>query len=129
MSITMVANRYEHSVGHARAGREEGKTVAWRDRHSDMHTVRSESRPTRCPCVPGHEIIGRVPANLLKNNRKERKMHTQPCFYRCLYSFQQALLQAVHWPPKPTKRRKRYFGLDLRVLSMGLPNFLPVMSV
>jgi quercetin dioxygenase-like cupin family protein len=42
--------------------------------HSDMHIVRSEWRPTRDPCVPGHEIIGRVPANLLKNNRKERKM-------------------------------------------------------
>src|SRR5262245_21175832 len=39
-----------------------------------MHIVRSEWRPTRDPCVLGHEIIGRVPANLLKNNRKERKM-------------------------------------------------------
>jgi uncharacterized zinc-type alcohol dehydrogenase-like protein len=30
--------------------------------HSDIHIVRSEWRPTRYPCVPGHEIIGRVQA-------------------------------------------------------------------
>ena len=30
--------------------------------HSDLHTVRSEwsAMPTVYPCVPGHEIIGRV---------------------------------------------------------------------
>jgi uncharacterized zinc-type alcohol dehydrogenase-like protein len=28
--------------------------------HSDVHTVRSEWRGTTYPCVPGHEIIGRV---------------------------------------------------------------------
>jgi alcohol dehydrogenase (NADP+) len=28
--------------------------------HSDMHTVRSEWQGTTYPCVPGHEIIGRV---------------------------------------------------------------------
>ncbi len=30
--------------------------------HSDLHTVRSEWRGTLYPCVPGHEIIGRVSA-------------------------------------------------------------------
>jgi alcohol dehydrogenase (NADP+) len=28
--------------------------------HSDLHTVRSEWQGTTYPCVPGHEIIGRV---------------------------------------------------------------------
>jgi uncharacterized zinc-type alcohol dehydrogenase-like protein len=28
--------------------------------HSDLHTVRSEWAGTRYPCVPGHEIVGRV---------------------------------------------------------------------
>ena len=28
--------------------------------HSDLHTVRSEWQGTQYPCVPGHEIIGRV---------------------------------------------------------------------
>lgn len=28
--------------------------------HSDIHTARSEWGPTTYPCVPGHEIIGRV---------------------------------------------------------------------
>jgi len=28
--------------------------------HSDLHTVRSEWGPTKYPCVPGHEIVGRV---------------------------------------------------------------------
>lgn len=28
--------------------------------HSDLHTVRSEWAGTKYPCVPGHEIIGRV---------------------------------------------------------------------
>jgi uncharacterized zinc-type alcohol dehydrogenase-like protein len=28
--------------------------------HSDLHTVRNEWRGTTYPCVPGHEIIGRV---------------------------------------------------------------------
>lgn len=28
--------------------------------HSDLHTVRSEWGPTTYPCVPGHEIVGRV---------------------------------------------------------------------
>ena len=28
--------------------------------HSDLHTVRSEWKGTTYPCVPGHEIIGRV---------------------------------------------------------------------
>lgn len=28
--------------------------------HSDIHTVRSEWGPSAYPCVPGHEIIGRV---------------------------------------------------------------------
>lgn len=28
--------------------------------HSDLHTVRSEWGPTAYPCVPGHEIVGRV---------------------------------------------------------------------
>src|ERR687887_1623380 len=30
--------------------------------HSDLHTVRSEwsAMPTVYPCVPGHEIVGRV---------------------------------------------------------------------
>lgn len=30
--------------------------------HSDIHTVRSEWGPASYPCVPGHEIIGRVAA-------------------------------------------------------------------
>ncbi|GMV29963.1 MAG: NADP-dependent alcohol dehydrogenase C [Rhodanobacteraceae bacterium] len=30
--------------------------------HSDLHTVRSEWAGTRYPCVPGHEIVGRVSA-------------------------------------------------------------------
>ncbi len=28
--------------------------------HSDIHTARSEWGPTHYPCVPGHEIVGRV---------------------------------------------------------------------
>ena len=28
--------------------------------HSDLHTVRSEWGSTTYPCVPGHEIVGRV---------------------------------------------------------------------
>lgn len=28
--------------------------------HSDIHTVRSEWGPAQYPCVPGHEIVGRV---------------------------------------------------------------------
>ena len=30
--------------------------------HSDLHTVRSEWAGTKYPCVPGHEIVGRVSA-------------------------------------------------------------------
>ena len=30
--------------------------------HSDLHTVRSEWSPPTYPCVPGHEIVGRVTA-------------------------------------------------------------------
>lgn len=30
--------------------------------HSDLHTVRSEWPGTKYPCVPGHEIVGRVTA-------------------------------------------------------------------
>jgi uncharacterized zinc-type alcohol dehydrogenase-like protein len=30
--------------------------------HSDLHTVRSEWPGTKYPCVPGHEIVGRVSA-------------------------------------------------------------------
>lgn len=30
--------------------------------HSDIHTVRSEWGPTMYPCVPGHEIVGKVVA-------------------------------------------------------------------
>lgn len=30
--------------------------------HSDIHTARSEWGPTKYPCVPGHEIVGRVRA-------------------------------------------------------------------
>src|SRR5690349_19035536 len=30
--------------------------------HSDLHTVRSEWPGTVYPCVPGHEIVGRVTA-------------------------------------------------------------------
>jgi alcohol dehydrogenase (NADP+) len=30
--------------------------------HSDIHVARSEWGPSRYPCVPGHEIIGRVQA-------------------------------------------------------------------
>ena len=30
--------------------------------HSDIHTVRSEWGPAAYPCVPGHEIVGRVTA-------------------------------------------------------------------
>jgi uncharacterized zinc-type alcohol dehydrogenase-like protein len=30
--------------------------------HSDLHTVRSEWAGTKYPCVPGHEIVGRVVA-------------------------------------------------------------------
>lgn len=30
--------------------------------HSDLHTVRSEWSGTSYPCVPGHEIVGRVSA-------------------------------------------------------------------
>ncbi|MDP8915399.1 MAG: alcohol dehydrogenase catalytic domain-containing protein, partial [Thermoproteota archaeon] len=28
--------------------------------HSDLHTVRNEWGGTVYPCVPGHEIVGRV---------------------------------------------------------------------
>ena len=28
--------------------------------HSDLHTVRNEWHGTKYPCVPGHEIVGRV---------------------------------------------------------------------
>src|ERR1700760_343887 len=28
--------------------------------HSDLHTVRNEWKGTTYPCVPGHEIVGRV---------------------------------------------------------------------
>ena len=28
--------------------------------HSDVHTVRNEWQGTTYPCVPGHEIVGRV---------------------------------------------------------------------
>ncbi|HVT37038.1 MAG TPA: alcohol dehydrogenase catalytic domain-containing protein, partial [Nevskiaceae bacterium] len=28
--------------------------------HSDLHTVRSEWSGTQYPCIPGHEIVGRV---------------------------------------------------------------------
>lgn len=28
--------------------------------HSDVHTVRDEWQGTTYPCVPGHEIVGRV---------------------------------------------------------------------
>ena len=30
--------------------------------HSDLHTARNEWRGTKYPCVPGHEIVGRVAA-------------------------------------------------------------------
>ena len=30
--------------------------------HSDLHTARSEWGGTQYPCVPGHEIVGRVVA-------------------------------------------------------------------
>src|ERR1700722_17361848 len=30
--------------------------------HSDLHTARSEWSGTAYPCVPGHEIVGRVSA-------------------------------------------------------------------
>src|SRR4051812_13006854 len=30
--------------------------------HSDLHTVKSEWQGTAYPCVPGHEIAGRVTA-------------------------------------------------------------------
>ena len=30
--------------------------------HSDLHQVRSEWAGTKFPCVPGHEIVGRVSA-------------------------------------------------------------------
>ncbi|HEX5122375.1 MAG TPA: alcohol dehydrogenase catalytic domain-containing protein, partial [Rhodanobacteraceae bacterium] len=30
--------------------------------HSDLHTVRSEWAGTLYPCVPGHEIVGKVTA-------------------------------------------------------------------
>ena len=30
--------------------------------HSDLHTARNEWRNTLYPCVPGHEIVGRVRA-------------------------------------------------------------------
>lgn len=30
--------------------------------HSDLHTVRSEWGPAKYPCVPGHEIVGKVVA-------------------------------------------------------------------
>jgi alcohol dehydrogenase (NADP+) len=28
--------------------------------HSDLHTARSEWGPSLYPCVPGHEIVGRI---------------------------------------------------------------------
>lgn len=37
--------------------------------HSDIHTARSEWGPTKYPCVPGHEIVGRV----LEVGRKVKK--------------------------------------------------------
>lgn len=30
--------------------------------HSDLHQVRAEWEGTQYPCVPGHEIVGRVAA-------------------------------------------------------------------
>ena len=54
--------------GHRRAGRAIGPNDVLLDVlycgicHSDIHIVRSEWRPTRYPCVPGYEIIGRVQA-------------------------------------------------------------------
>src|SRR6476620_10449905 len=30
--------------------------------HSDLHTVRNEWKNTTYPCVPGHEVVGRVTA-------------------------------------------------------------------
>ena len=30
--------------------------------HSDLHTVRNEWHGTTYPCIPGHEIVGRVSA-------------------------------------------------------------------
>src|SRR5678816_158726 len=30
--------------------------------HSDLHTVRSKGSPRTYPCVPGHEIVGRITA-------------------------------------------------------------------
>ena len=38
--------------------------------HSDLHTVRSEWEGTVYPCVPGHEIVGRV----VKTGREVRKL-------------------------------------------------------
>jgi len=83
----------------------------------------------RCNGSPQPSRISHLPATRLENNRQEKKCSTQQCFYRFVYSFQLVLVQAEYWLPKPTKRRKRYFELDLRVLSMGLPNFLPGTSV
>ncbi|POZ99886.1 zinc-binding dehydrogenase, partial [Pseudomonas sp. MWU12-2312b] len=34
--------------------------------HSDLHQVRAEWEGTKYPCVPGHEIVGRVSAVGLK---------------------------------------------------------------
>ena len=41
--------------------------------HSDVHTVRNEWRGTTYPCVPGHEIIGRVTrvGNQVKNFKED----------------------------------------------------------
>jgi uncharacterized zinc-type alcohol dehydrogenase-like protein len=39
--------------------------------HSDLHTVRSEWGGTTYPCVPGHEIVGRV----VKAGREVKKFH------------------------------------------------------
>ena len=70
-----------------------------------------------------------IPANLLKNNRKEKTMQYTAMLLSLSLLVSAGAFAAEHWPPKQTKRRKRSFGLDLRVLPMGLPNFLPVMSV
>lgn len=34
--------------------------------HSDIHTVRNEWKGTVYPCVPGHEIVGRITKNWKK---------------------------------------------------------------
>ncbi len=53
--------------------------------HSDIHTVRSEWAGTQYPCVPGHEIVGRVTRvgkssqEIQGRRSRRRRLHGRSC--------------------------------------------------